>query len=364
MKIINFIQDEATPHNNLLLKALNDTVELDLWYATDQSKNYTWKSDLTNAIKQAYVYGNKGVSWRLIRRVLFKKNHKFFLVGWSNPTTKVLLLLFFLLKKDFSIWFDHPQDSKNRGMLKHLFREFFYLILKYSKGKVFCVGENTISYFCRRGFEMEKLINLPVFVSLEKYKEDYFHDKDIYKKKYSIDDEILLITSGSRLVKEKGFDLLIKSIELVTNQNRVKLVIFGQGEEEQNLRKQISDCKLEDIIYLEPWMDINEMKSLISCSDLFIHPARWDAFGGGTLNAMSLGVPVIASNQSGSGPDRITHGENGWLYEASDYKKLAGYINSCCENREVLKLMGIKARKEAEKWSVSYGCEIIKGNIL
>ena len=56
MKKINLIQNEATPHNNLLIKALADEVGIDnisLYYAMAVSNQYQWEEDLTNKIKNA-----------------------------------------------------------------------------------------------------------------------------------------------------------------------------------------------------------------------------------------------------------------------------------------------------------------------
>lgn len=365
MKIINFIQDEATPHNNLLLYALNKNkrVKLSLWYSRDVSNIYSWKENLTDAVKKAQVYGDNKINWRLVRSI-FKKDNCFFLVGWANPTTRIMVLVLFLFRKEYSMWFDLPDDDMKRPVITKIFREFYYFILKQSSSKIFCVGNDAIEYFKDRGFSEYRLVNLPVFVSLDKKKDDYLDRKISLQKSFGLGSDDFIITAGSRLVKEKGYDLLIKAIHLMKDKSYLKLILCGQGEEEDNLKTLVKKYELEKQVVIIPWMDIDDLRALISNSNVFVHPARRDAFGAGTLNGMGLGVPVIASMQSGSGPDRIIDGVNGWLYESNDYKKLSELLTYCQNNQDKIISIGDKGRNTAEKWTVEHGVEIIMENIL
>lgn len=365
MKILNFIQDEATPHNNLLLNELdkNKNIELSLWYSRNVSKIYSWQEDLTNAVKKAKVYGDKKINWDLVRGI-FRKNNYFFLVGWSNPTTRFMILIFFLIRTKYSMWFDLPSDDAKRHWIKNILREFYYFILNKSNSTVFCVGVEAITYFKKRGFSESRLVNLPVFVTLDKQREDYFERKLSLFKQLNINENDFIITSGSRLVKEKGYDLLIKAIYLLEDKCHLRLILCGQGEEENNLRLLIKEYKLDEQITIIPWMDIDDLRSLISNSHVFVHPARMDSFGAGSLNAMGLGVPVIASMQSGSGPDRIIDGINGWLYESEDYNRLSSLLMYCQNNKDEIFSVGKKGRVTAESWTVDHGVNIIMANLF
>lgn len=361
---INLIQDEATPHNNLLIKNIDDNCSeiLNLWYAVDSSKIYNWKVDLTNEVKKANVYGNKKINFELIKKIF--TDEKIMIVGWTNITTRLMLVIMFILNRPYTMWFDLPNDNFKRSWFKNKIRNFFYFILRKSKSKVFCVGSETIKYFENKGFETERLINLPVFVPT-------INDNHVSKPNFNevriklgIGKNDFLISSGSRLVKDKGFDLLIDSISRLEKKNNIKLVIIGQGEERLNLVKLVEKLNVKNNVLFLDWMDIDEMKNIISASNIFVHPARWDAFGAGTLNAMALGVPVIASNQSGSGPDRIKHKYNGFLYEASDTLTLTSIIEYCIGNQSELNKIAHAGRLTANEWSVDRGRKILLENII
>jgi glycosyltransferase involved in cell wall biosynthesis len=365
---LHFIQGEATPHNNLLIKELAGMVEIELtlWYAREDSEQYTWAKNPTHEIQQAQIYGDRNIHWPLVLHLLRRQTEKVFQVGWANPTTRMLVVLFFLFRRPYNMWTDYPNDAKKRSRITHYLRELFYYLLKHSKANVFCVGKMTVDYFVRRGFSKVRLFNLPIFVSISKTKDDYIKKKgDIYNK-YNIKDEDFFLTAGSRLTYEKGFDILVEAINLLPHNIKkdIKCLIVGKGEEKQNLTGLIKKYCLETNILIEEWMEIDDFKACIANSDLFIHPARFDAYGAGTLNAMIVGVSVIASLQSGSGPDRIVHNKNGWLYDAQDINSLTGLIEMCYKNHDQLKIIGKAARETAEKYSSYQGAQIVTREIL
>ena len=55
---------------------------------------------------------------------------------------------------------------------------------------------------------------------------------------------------------------------------------------------------------------------------LLVHPARWEGFGLGVLEAMLAGLPVVASNVS-SLPELVVDGETGILVRPDDPGALA-----------------------------------------
>jgi glycosyltransferase involved in cell wall biosynthesis len=87
------------------------------------------------------------------------------------------------------------------------------------------------------------------------------------------------------------------------------------------------------------------MRSVIFAADILVHPARWDAFAPGPLNAISLGTAVIASSSCGSGPALIDHGKSGLLYDAEDVETLAQLLETMIVSRSKRDLFA-KAAKE------------------
>lgn len=366
--IINLIQDLATPHNNVLIEQFRDLpgVEIKLWYSMGQdTERYQWTKDISHEHFPATIYGSS-FNWEFLRYCLSHPREKFVIVGWMNTNTRLLHLLFFLLRRPFNHWTDLP-NPKIRGMsLKQRWlRWAAYRLLKYSRCKIFGVGRTTIDCFRDWGFPAQRMVNLPIFVTVEEDFPAYQAQRNDLLARYGAVPGDFLISGGSRLIHEKGYDLLIRAVAILPEEIRavVKVVIVGSGDALAELEQLVVDLNLAHCVVLEKWLAIGDFKALIANSDVFVHPARFDSFGGTTLG-MALGVPVIGSIGAGAAVDRIEHGVNGFLYEAEDIEALAGAIVQLYRDPELKQRMGRAARETALQWHPRRGVEILLQNAI
>lgn len=124
------------------------------------------------------------------------------------------------------------------------------------------------------------------------------------------------------------------------------------------LKRLATELNLVEQIVMEKWLAIDDFKALIANSDVFIHPARFDSYGGTTLG-MALGVPVIGSTGAGAAVDRIEHGVNGFLYEATDTQALARIIRQLLTDPELRRRLGEAGRETALRWHPIRGVDIL-----
>lgn len=367
-QIINLVQDLATPHNNVLIAAFKDCHEaqIKLWYARDMDQSrYQWSTNISHEHFPAEIYGTS-LNWRFIKYCLSHPEEKFVIVGWMNTNTRLLHLLFFLLSRPFNHWTDLPNPKMQGMSLKQKWlRWAAYRLLKHSHCKIFGVGKTTMDCFRAWGFQADKLVNLPIFVAVDEDLPAYHAKRSQLLEQYAINQQGFLISAGSRLIQEKGYDLLIKAIGLLDAviRQHIKVVIVGSGDCLPELEQLVIDLNLSEQIVMEKWLAIDDFKALIANSDVFIHPSRFDSYGGTTLG-MALGVPVIGSNSAGAAFDRIEQGRNGFLYDAEDIQTLANFITLLCQNPELKRRMGVEAYKTACQWPPRRGVDIILNNAI
>jgi glycosyltransferase involved in cell wall biosynthesis len=365
---LHFIQDEATPHNNLLIKELTESpdIQLLLWYSREKSMQYSWKQDPTHECKKANIYGDHKINWQLLFYLLRFRNERVFQVGWANPTTKMIVLLFFLTRRPYNMWSDYPNDKKKRSILNKYLREMFYLILKYSKANVFCVGKITVDYFVERGYSNRVLFNLPIPVDTSKSKYDYLQQGNLIHEKYHVKKGDIFLVAGSRLTYEKGYDLLVKALSMLDKgmKQQVKVLIIGEGNEKKTLLQKIQDAGLDGIVFIEGWMGVEEYRAHIANADVFVHPARYDAYGG-SIFAMALGIPVLGSSGAGAVIDNIESGENGLIFQKNNVDELNLWIRDIIDNKIDLISIGKKMlQKIAEQNEKSVCRKKLIANLL
>lgn len=362
-EIINLIQDLATPHNNVLIEQFvgRSDVELKLWYANvGDAGRYQWKTDISNQHIDSTIYGSE-LNLSFLRHCLSRRDERFVIVGWMNANTRLLHLLFFLLRRPFNHWTDLP-DPKQGGMTfkQKFLRWAAYRLLRFSRCTVFGVGKTTLDCFRAWGFPDRMLVNLPIFVAVDEDISAYRARRAELHASYGVPAGGFLLTAGSRLIFEKGYDLLIQAIAILRPELRQKtrLVIVGSGEESEALQQQIAALNLHDSVRMEKWLDIGDFKALIANADIFIHPARFDSYGG-TILGMALGVAVIGSTGAGAAVDRIEPGVNGLLYEATDICILASCITQLLDDAELRHRLAAAGRQTALNWYPRRGVDIL-----
>ena len=155
-------------------------------------------------------------------------------------------------------------------------------------------------------------------------------------------------------MESKGFDSSCSSaVGRFDEQerSRVKLLVVGSGPEKERLEGQAHAANLTNQVRFEPWMEYADFCGCIGAADVAVHPARTDPYGGITLTAVGLGVPVIGTRQAGSAIELIEDGQSGFLYDAEDVEALTGYLRRLLRDRALRTAMTEKARTMAARWT-------------
>ncbi len=171
------------------------------------------------------------------------------------------------------------------------------------------------------------------------------------KQRFAIPDGIPVIGGLGRLVKDKGFDTLIKAMKEVWWEfEDAILLISGEGPEWEKLNDlKLQSQKPENIRLLGKWSIAQE---LYQTSDLFVMPSRSEALGLAAIEAMSLGTPVLA-RRTGGLAEVLEEGVSGKYFEGGS-SELAISINQMLETPTLLEAMASAARARAfERFDLS-----------
>ncbi len=360
--ILNVVQDLATPHNNSLVRALRARGDLRVvtWYALRTCGDLPWKEGLADNLDN-YYYDNLGDRLRLIFRALFRPREKFLIVGYANLCTRFILVVFWVLNRKIIYWSDRGED-RPRSFFRSVLRRLVFYILRKCADPACVVGRHTVETFKTWGFSGSHLVNLPIFIDIPPRPDRTASGILAMRQKYGLGLNDVFFIAASRLVYQKGYDLLIEAIARIERQHLAscKLLIVGSGPERANLNSLVVRHKLGNHVRFESWLEPLDYERVLSAADVFIHPARFDAFGGGTLYAMALGVPVIGSDGVGAVIERVQPGRNGLIYPREDVRALADCMVRLLVNSDERCKMGLAARATAEEWPPSRGAQIIK----
>lgn len=198
--------------------------------------------------------------------------------------------------------------------------------------KIIAVSEGVEQAFNKIYHLENKTSIIPNLVNTDKIIKKSKEKSDVILSKSDIN-----FVSVGRLHIQKGYDILIEVVHDLNKSNflpkNFKLRIYGDGPEKFTLNSLIRKYHLEDKIYLLGKV-MNPYK-YVKNSDLFILPSRYEPFGLVIIESMTLGVPVLATENHATSKI-IQNGKNGYITENS-YQGIYEGLKYLLENFQELK---------------------------
>lgn len=190
--------------------------------------------------------------------------------------------------------------------------------------------------------------------------ERQFEDHRTEKRSFlSIDKNMFLIGFVGRLSEEKGVNYLIEAGSVLKQITETfKIVILGDGPNNIELKNLTKSKGLDNEIIFSGFQD--DIDKWLAAFDVFVLPSLTEGTPMALLEAMSMGIPVIASAVGGV-PDIVNNGVNGFLVEPGDYRELCEKIALLKNNPALREKMASEAvRTIKERFDVNAWCRKIE----
>lgn len=157
-----------------------------------------------------------------------------------------------------------------------------------------------------------------------------------------------LIFSIGRMVKEKGFDILIESAPIIKEKfSDAYFIIAGKGPMLETYRKRVKELNLEDFIHFPGFIDDMQRSALFHKCAFAVFPSHYEPFGIVALEAMISGKPAIVSNTGGL-KGIVKHGYSGLLMKPGDSASFAEQASFLLGNADRANTIGANGKKVAE----------------
>ena len=208
-------------------------------------------------------------------------------------------------------------------------------------------GITAVSDYLRREtlshFDIERDIAvIPNFIDTERFQRK---NSTILKQELCPNcEKVLVHVSNFRPVKNVSH--VVKIFHLLKQRGHaIKLLLVGDGPDRvpaEHLARELG-------VYPEiRFMGKQEaVEEILSISDVFIMPSGSETFGLAALEAMSCGVPVVASNIGGL-PELVEEGKTGFLCPLGDLEAFADRIETIITDPALQREVGDASRKRAE----------------
>lgn len=196
-----------------------------------------------------------------------------------------------------------------------------------------------------------------VGVSEERY---HVVDENTYKvlrenENLKQDDFVILCTG--ELNKNKNQSTLINAVSEIKDKiPNLKVLLAGNGPLQQTLTEKVKELGLEETVKFLGYR--TDLEKVVPITDLIVSCSHREGLPLNIIEAMLCKKPIIASINRGH-KELIEDGENGYLFNPTDYQTLSKKILSVFSGEEA-KEMGEKAYEKAKDYTVNSVKEEIK----
>jgi glycosyltransferase involved in cell wall biosynthesis len=175
-----------------------------------------------------------------------------------------------------------------------------------------------------------------------------------FREFHDVPQEVPLIGTVGELTPLKGQrDFVLAASEVAKKHQNARFIIVGLDNSpgrkfRRELKRLVSVLGLEDSFLWLDWAD--DLPALLASLDIYVSPSHTESFGIATLEAMAVGIPVIATRTQGS---RELLRDEKLLVPVSDPVALAKRISSMIDDSECRQIVSeLLKRRAADEYSI------------
>ena len=288
---------------------------------------------------RVYWIGSKGLETNIISNLrklnrIMKEERPDFLIDVDIILCFYSILLKIKYPKTHWISWEHFNYFTEFPVNKNLRKIARFLVSRFSECLIVLSDED-------KGYYQN---NMRLKCKIKRIYNPLPYEEDFQKK-----EEKKIVLAVGRLVRIKGFDMLLKSWKPVEKKHPDwTLRIAGDGEEKESLKEQAKKLGLKNVEFAGLIEDVkNEYKE----AAFLVLSSRSEGLGMVLLEAMSFSIPAVAFACKAGVSEVVKDGVNGYLVTPGDIKEFARKIDKLISNDAERHSKGIKARETLSKFS-------------
>lgn len=204
--------------------------------------------------------------------------------------------IFLKIAKKYNLYtIIHSHSTSNGKGISAIIKKILQYPLRYQADYFFACSEEAGKWLYGN-----KIVNNQNFkilnnaIESQKYIKNPTTRKE-YRKKFKISESQTVIGHVGRFSKVKNHEKLLNVFSKYNKINNDSiLILIGDGEERENIERQIKNLEIEDKVLLLGARD--DVPQLLKIIDLFVFPSQWEGFGIALIEAQFANIKILASD--------------------------------------------------------------------
>ena len=271
------------------------------------------------------------INFGISRKIKDYKPDAVVLMAWVNVTWWVAIIaslvyrIPFLYMTDANIA-DEVLKSRWKTWLKRIVLS--HGIFRLASGFL-CAGTSNRKLYQHYGVDDERLFPFVYSWGYKKLRDmqaDLKAQRPNLRRDLGIPEDSKVILYCGRFSPEKNVEQLLNAYEKIQSPKSY-LALVGDGELRGEFQEIVKSRGLESVKFFG-FQNRIDIAKFYAVSDLLVLPSKRETWGIVVNEALCFGLPVIVSDKVGSGPELISHGENGYIFPEGHTHDLADKIQT------------------------------------
>ena len=211
--------------------------------------------------------------------------------------------------------------------------------------KVIAISEAVAEVLLDHGVEADRIVVIRDAVDASAFDDEA--DCEAFRQEFSLTADDFVVAAAGQLIPRKGHQYLLQAVaDLKDRYTQLKLIVFGEGYLNNQLRAQASSLGLGDVVLFAGFRD--DLDRFMSCFDLFAHPALQEGLGVVALKAAAASVPVVGFAAGGM-VEAVAHEQTGLLVAPEDTDALGAAIARFLDEPQLRATFAAAGRERMQK---------------
>src|SRR5215211_475273 len=178
------------------------------------------------------------------------------------------------------------------------------------------------------------------------------------------EDDILLVYAG-RIAPEKNLSFLLQAFAGIAQiMPNVYLMMVGGGKKqfEEEVQNLIGQLGIANRVYSTGMIAYEDIPSYLAMCDIFVTTSVSETFGMSTVEAMSMGLPIMAIHAAGTS-DLVEDGKSGFL-STEDLAAFTAKLTYLCLHPALRKEMGLAGCQASEQYDIERTTQMLLGHYI